>query len=401
MKDKFEILNDVKIDVDEYKEIKFDNNDEFKSKMKSTLRNRKSKYKKGLVVASLVAIVGSGILFNENVLAYIEDIWYSVSDIVKMKEDEVSTYKYNINKVAEDKDVKILFRNILLDDGKLLIDVNIDYSKFNLFKGFTKKQQEDWEVEKWGNRDTTLSVAELNEIYIDGVKFVGISGGIGEHEREDENKKVIDAIMEQGINAIENESEESFYEEINKDKFPYVVDGNKTYNFKIKIKKLHLAENYKQYYNSYEDAKKDGGPHAGVIRGNWEVNFDIKGSELIDMSKSYKFNKSTDLNINGKNSKIEIEELKVSPIYMTINCKYYGIDKENIDRLELKILDQENKELPSYGIGYDVDKGEIQFRYKNTSSKYEELTLIPYMVDDEGNTAILFEDDGIKLDINN
>ncbi|MBO3444472.1 DUF4179 domain-containing protein [Clostridium sp. CCUG 7971] len=184
MKDKFEILNDVKIDVDEYKEIKFDNNDEFKSKMKSKLRNRKIKYKKGLVVASLVAIVGSGILFNENVLAYIEDIWYSVSDIVKMKEDEVSTYKYNINKVAEDKDVKILFRNILLDDGKLLIDVNVDYSKFNLFKGFTKKQQEDWEVEKWGNRDTTLSVSELNEIYIDGAKFVGTSWGIGDHERD-------------------------------------------------------------------------------------------------------------------------------------------------------------------------------------------------------------------------
>ena len=37
MKNKFDIFNDIKIETDKYDEIKFDNNDEFKNKMKNKI----------------------------------------------------------------------------------------------------------------------------------------------------------------------------------------------------------------------------------------------------------------------------------------------------------------------------------------------------------------------------
>ena len=410
MKSKYDILNDVKIDINEYKEIKFDNNDDLKKNMKSKLRNRKSKYNKGLVVASLIAIVGSGILFNENVLAYIEDIWYSVSDIVNMKEDEVNTYKYNINKVAEDKDIKILFRNIILDDGKLLIDVNVDYSEFNPFRGFTKKQQKDWEVEKWGNRDTILSVEDLNEIYIDGVKFVGRLWGIGDHKRNDENKKSIDVILEQGINAIGNETENSFYEEINEDKFPYIIDKDKKYKFKINIKKLHLRENYELYYDSYEDAKRDGGPHAGTIRGNWEVNFDIKGSDLVDMSKLYKIdkdinismekiNKNMDVRNPNKIANINIKDIKISPLSIKLNYTYSGINNVDIDKIKFKIQNENGESVNIRSISRNNITKEALTENQNTLKDYSKLKIIPYIVDQDENIKEILYDKSIEVNI--
>ena len=39
MKDKYSILNEVKVNIDEYEEVKFDNNDNIKQRMNKKLRN--------------------------------------------------------------------------------------------------------------------------------------------------------------------------------------------------------------------------------------------------------------------------------------------------------------------------------------------------------------------------
>ena len=58
MKDKFNILNDVKVDIDEYEEVKFDNNDEFKNKMIKKIKSRKQRNIKKIATASSVAAIG-------------------------------------------------------------------------------------------------------------------------------------------------------------------------------------------------------------------------------------------------------------------------------------------------------------------------------------------------------
>ena len=152
-KDKYRILNDVKVNIDEYEEVKFDNNDNIKQRMKKKLRNRKPSYRNAIAVASAV-ILGSSVMLNENVWAHVQSIWYTIDEVFSLKKEEVKDYTYNIDKTVEDKNIKILFKSIMLDDGKLIIDANIDDTKFNPFEDLTQKQQKDWSVDKWGNKET-------------------------------------------------------------------------------------------------------------------------------------------------------------------------------------------------------------------------------------------------------
>ena len=142
MKDKYSILNDVKVNIDEYEEVKFDNNDNIKQRMKKKLRNRKPSYRNAIAVVSAV-ILGSSVMLNENVWAQVQSIWYTIDEVFSLKKEEVKDYTYNIDKTVEDKNIKILFKSIMLDDGKLIIDANIDDTKFNPFEDFTQKQQKD------------------------------------------------------------------------------------------------------------------------------------------------------------------------------------------------------------------------------------------------------------------
>lgn len=397
MKDKFEILNNVKINIDEYKEIQFDNNDALKKKMKNRIKPKNIKYIKGIAVASLALILGSGIVLQESVWADIQEIWYSLGDVWNMKKDEAKTYRYSVNKIAEDKNVKILLKDIVIDDGALIMDLNIDYRKFNPCEDFTEKQKKDWSIDKWGNGETELTVADINNIYVDGVKLIGNSWSIGDHYKDINKDKSVDVVMEQGIDGIAKEGD---YEAISRDKFPYIINKDKIYKFKIQIKKLHLDEDWESKYSSYEEAVKQGGPHAGVIRGNWEFNLDIKGSDLTNTSKNYTLNETINIPLNSKEAKIEISEIRVSPISLEMDYKFSGINNAEFENIELKIVDENNKELPENGMNWHNITHEVNARYKNILNNYDELKIVPYIIDNEGKIKEIFEDRAVEIKLN-
>lgn len=397
MKDDFEILNDVKMNVDDYEEVKFDNNDELKNKMKIKIRNRNKnkRFKRGIVAASLLAILSSGIILDNNIWADIERFWYSLGDIVNMKKEELEDYKYNINKVAIDKNVKISLKDVILDNGSLILNLNVDYSKFNPFKDFTEKQQKEWSFDKWGREETLLTVGEINNIYIDGVKYEGQSWAIGDHYQKKE--KSVDVVMEQGIDMTIKEGNDINSERVKKDEFPYVINKDKIYNFKIQIKKLHLEQDWESQYKSYDEVKKAGGPHSGIIRGNWEFNIDIKGEDLIYKSKSYSIDEVIEFSLNNKVASIEFSEVIASPLSVEIKYKFLGINNVDFDRIRLKVKDENNKEIIQDGMNVNNGTHEVVEKYKNTSNNYSELKIVPTIVDDKYNVKEVLEDKAIKV----
>lgn len=397
MKDKFEILNDVKMNIDDYEEIKFDSNDELKNKMKMKIRNRNKnkRFKKGIVAASLLAILSSGIILDNNIWADIERFWYSLGDIVNMKKEELEDYKYDINKVAIDKNVKILLKDVILNNGSLILNLNVDYSQFNPFKDFTKKQQKEWSVDKWGKDETLLTVGETNNIYIDGVKYEGQFWTIGDHYQIKE--KSVDVVMEQGIDMTIKEGNDINSKRAKKDEFPYVINKDKIYNFKIQIKKLHIEQDWESQYKSYDEVEKAGGPHSGVIRGNWEFDIDIKGEDLIDKSKLYSIDEVIEFPLNNKVASIEFSELTVSPLSVEIKYKFSGINNVDFDRIRLKIKDENNKEISPDGMTVNNGTHEVVERYKNTSNNYNKLKIVPTIVDEEYNVKEVLEDKAIKV----
>lgn len=377
MKDKYSILNDVKVNIDEYEEVKFDNNDNIKQRMKKKLRNRKPSYRNAIAVVSAV-ILGSSVMLNENVWAQVQSIWYTIDEVFSLKKEEVKDYTYNIDKTVEDKNIKILFKSIMLDDGKLIIDANIDDTKFNPFEDFTQKQQKDWSVDKWGNKETRVLLgADSTEIYVDGVKLTYFNNS-APNSKDKNDDKTTDVLIEQSIEAIESDKGEYYLEKVNENQFPNNIDVNKMYNFKIKINKLHIVES--EY--TEEESKTSEGSYGAVVEGDWGISVDIKGEDLINASTNYEINKDIDLELDDRKINVSVDNISISPIYLGLDYSYIDEDGYSI---EFKVFNDKGEEYRWISIESDsyigkTDKANFEMKLINSYKDTKYIKLVPTII---------------------
>lgn len=389
MKDKFDILNDVKIDIDEYKEIKFDNNDEFKSKMKSKLRNKKYPYKKSIAIASMALILGGGFLFTDKGWAQIKHLWYTIDEVLNMKNEEIEGYKYNINKTVEDKDIKVTFKNIMLDNDNIVIDLNIDDTKFNPYSYYTKEEQEKYSVDKWANIKTRVELdAEGVQVYVDGQKMRYKSSVMSPNSNERKEDNTTDLISYQSIGAIGKENDEYYIEEIPKDKFPYVVDENKVYKFKLKVRKIYIGQS--EY--TEEDAKKQNGRYGTAVYGDWSIDVDINGKDLLNQSLKYDINKIFILNLEEGEVRVDLNSINISPIKISLD---YNID-EIEENFEFTIFNDKGEKYQLESISGSTD---VMSYYGNIFKDTEYIKIVPVIKDFKNKKTLKFEDKAIKVPI--
>ena len=397
MKDKYRILNDVKVNIDEYEEVKFDNNDNIKQRMKKKLRNRKPSYRNAIAVASAV-ILGSSVMLNENVWAHVQSIWYTIDEVFSLKKEEVKDYTYNIDKTVEDKNIKILFKSIMLDDGKLIIDANIDDTKFNPFEDLTQKQQKDWSVDKWGNKETRVSLgADSTEIYVDGVKRTYFNNS-APNSNDKNDDKTTDVLIEQSIEAIESDKDEHYLEKVNENQFLNNIDINKMYNFKIKINKLHIVES--EYTD--EESKTGEGSYGAVVEGDWSVDVSIKGEDLINASTNYEINKDIDLELDDRKINVSVDNISISPIYLGLDYSYINEDGYSI---EFKVFNDKGEEYRWVSIQSDsyigkIDKANFEMKLINSYKDTKYIKLVPTIIHYQKGKTLVFEDKSIEIEIN-
>ena len=397
MKDKYSILNDVKVNIDEYEEVKFDNNDNIKQRMKKKLRNRKPYYRNAIAVASAV-ILGSSVMLNENVWAHVQSIWYTIDEVFSLKKEEVKDYTYNIDKTVEDKNIKILFKSIMLDDGKLIIDANIDDTKFNPFEDLTQKQQKDWSVDKWGNKETRVLLgADSTEIYVDGVKLTYFNNS-APNSKDKNDDKTTDVLIEQSIEAIESDKGDDYLEKVNENQFPNNIDVNKMYNFKIKINKLHIVES--EY--TEEESKTGEGSYGAVVEGEWGISVDIKGEDLINASTNYEINKDIDLELDDRKINISVDNISISPVYLGLDYSYINEDGYSI---EFKVFNDKGEEYRWISIESDsyigkIDKANFEMKLINSYKDTKYIKLVPTIIHYQKGKTLVFEDKSIEIEIN-
>ena len=388
MKDKYSILNEVKVNIDEYEEVKFDNNDNIKQRMKKKLRNRKQYYRNAIAVASAV-ILGSSVMLNENVWAHVQSIWYTIDEVFSLKKEEVKDYTYNIDKTVEDKNIKILFKSIMLDDGKLIIDANIDDTKFNPFEDLTQKQQKDWSVDKWGNKETRVSLgADSTEIYVDGVKRTYFNNS-APNSNDKNDDKTTDVLIEQSIEAIESDKDEHYLEKVNENQFPNNIDINKMYNFKIKINKLHIVES--EY--TEEESKTGEGSYGAVVEGDWSVDVSIKGEDLINASTNYEINKDIDLELDNRKINVSVDNISISPVYLGLDYSYINEDGYSI---EFKVFNDKGEEYRWVSIESDsyigkIDKANFEMKLINSYKDTKYIKLVPTIIHYQKGKTLVFE----------
>ena len=403
MKKDYKIFNKIQLDLYEYEEVKFSKNEnkEIKSFMKTQIQYHKTPYKK--VVASIVAVFLSiSLIFNHEVLAQVRDILINnIDDLWNNKYTDIKDYIYNINKEAEDKNIKILFKDIILDNGKLIISAKIDYSKFNPSKEFSKKQIKDWNINKLTENDTIISLGgDSTSVDVDNQSFKNWNPIPNLNQ---ENDKKADVLIEQELNFIEKNGQNI---KLSNDNFPNNIDSNKRYNFDIKIKKLYLLEK--------SNGESTNG-YGATIDGNWSIKTSIKGEDLRGISTKYNIDKDMRLNISDSdNININLKNVSFSPIYLGLDysCKNdedYILMSNKSYLVMFKIYNDKGEEYKNVKINqeYFAKKFSEQNKYINFSNQflnsYKEtkyIKIVPVVINNENGQTYTFTDKSIKIDIN-
>ena len=131
MKDKFNILNDVKVDIDEYEEVKFDNNDEFKNKMIKKIKSRKQRNIKKIATASSVAAIGivSLAVINPEMVRAMPIIGNVIegfsSSTFGSPVDKYIKHANGVEISSTDKDTTISVTEFIIDENRFMIGLSV------------------------------------------------------------------------------------------------------------------------------------------------------------------------------------------------------------------------------------------------------------------------------------
>ena len=330
MKDKFNILNDVKIDINEYEEVKFDNNDEFKAKIIKKIKSRKQRNIKKIATASSIAIIGitSLAVINPEIVRAIPIIGKVIemfdSSTFGSPVDKYAKYSQGVELSKTDKDTTISVTDFIIDENIFMIGLMVESDTLSGYEGKNERDFVNISEDILINRKRVDSISQIARQIDDTTGAVILSGNI--------------------------------------------ADLNIGNDVKVKINITGINQ-----------GKKD-------ISGDWKFQFEgekVDGSQIININKEY----------NIKGQKLVVENLVTSPISNTLILSGID-DTENytLQGTKFKVVDDKGNILRSEMINSSVDNNTGAFKAKiqieNDLSDTSYIELIPYWGMDTFNKEI-------------
>lgn len=399
MDNKYKLFNDMSIEDNNYKQYilsDIDKNRIFNSV--NTQINKKNKLKKNkfkkLITASIVCVSISIVtLSNDRVWAVFENIERQIEYYFGKKENEFNGYKVSVNESVEDKGIKMTLYEVLLDDGQILLSMNMDHSQFDessLKKGLYKNKNYYW---------------NKASVYIDNKKFI-LDSTSTVFEKEKENKQ--DFLSTISLTSIDNNDDG--YADIENYQLLDNIDVNKDYEMKVVFEEIGI-----QQVGFLPGAKYD---NSIDIDGEWEFNFIVNGNKIKDKIKTYDINKNIKIEDEGFKAELDIKMLRISPVSTKLiyNIKM-GEEYEFKNRyIDIELQDQDGNIIATGSSGRGNTEGtymnmELEIyqsnREKNFNiNKLSSIKIVPYQSyreqdssESKYNHTIKYEDKAITLDI--
>lgn len=399
MDNKYKLFNDMSIEDNNYKQYilsDIDKNRIFNSV--NTQINKQNKFKKNkfkkLITASIVCVsISIVILSNDRVWAVFENIERQIEYYFGKKENEFNGYKVSVNESVEDKGIKMTLYEVLLDDGQILLSMNMDHSQFDessLRKGLYKNKNYYW---------------NKASVYIDNKKFI-LDSTSTVFEKEKENKQ--DFLSTISLTSIDNNDDG--YADIENYQLLDNIDVNKDYEMKVVFEEIGI-----QQVGFLPGAKYD---NSIDIDGEWEFNFIVNGNKIKDKIKTYDINKNIKIEDEGFKAELDIKMLRISPVSTKLiyNIKM-GEEYEFKNRyIDIELQDQDGNIIATGSSGRGNTEGtymnmELEVyqsnREKNFNiNKLSSIKIVPYQSYREKdssnpkyNRIIKYEDKAITLDI--
>lgn len=335
MKDNFELLNNVDIDLDKYEDLNIDK-DKLKEKMRGQIK-AKSKFKKNIAVASSICIVGLGLIgagiINPslaNKIPVIENIFEDLNETFGLDTVD-SRYAQGIGQTQTKNGVTVSIEEAVSDGHNLYLTYKI--------KSEEKLPRYD-EYRPYGRNSGEFAIYSDIKIDKDGswVTGTGLTG---------------------------------YY----KDEYTFV--GMESYQLEFKGKEAPSNFNVKIKIN-----------HIGGVFANIEEM--IKGPFKFSLNIDSKVDKEV-IAVNKSQDGYKVRTIEVSPYGINVNVEFpknYVSDRDDILK-EVNLYDDKGKQVASHGYSYDIIKSNetrvenntvydtILFNYKenNCNSKPDYLIL--------------------------
>ena len=394
MKNKYELFNEINIQDEDYENYKLsqmekDNifiNVSKNIKLEKNIRNKK--YSKIAIVIILCLSISNVALNNGKVWALVESIGKQIESYLGKKENEYTGYKISVNQVSEDKGIKLSLHEVLLDDGNILLSMNLDHSNFDesgLKKGL------------YLNKNYYLPTAT---VYMDGKKFVE-TGGATKYEREKNNQQ--DFLTSLNLERVDENDDGRA--DITDYQILDNIDPNKDYNIKVVFDEVGIHK-VGLIPRVIDDEFE-------FIKGKWEFKFTVNGKNIMREIKVYNINKEINIDDEDLKAKIYIKQLRVSPVSLkltyTMNIEEgYQLNDKNI---YIELLDQHGNHINIGGGSSENEdgsliEGSLEGNLEN-NKKLESIKILPYIYYREKNSdnpkyhhRMEYEDKSISIDLN-
>lgn len=335
MKDNFEILNNVEMDLDKYEDLNIDK-DKLKKKMRGQIKS-KSKLKKNITKVAGIFIVGGGLVVAgiinpslANKIPVIENIFEDLNETFGLDTVD-SRYAQGIGQTQTKNGVTVSIEEAVSDGHNLYLTYKI--------KSEEKLPRYD-EYRPYGRNSGEFAIYSDIKIDKDGswVTGTGLTG---------------------------------YY----KDEYTFV--GMESYQLEFKGKEAPSNFNVKIKIN-----------HIGGVFANIEEM--IKGPFKFSLNIDSKVDKEV-IAVNKSQDGYKVRTIEVSPYGINVNVEFpknYVSDREDILK-EVNLYDDKGKQVASHGYSYDIIKSNetrvenntvydtILFNYKenNCNSKPDYLIL--------------------------
>ena len=345
MKNNYEVLNNVNIDLDEYQDINIDK-DKLKQQMRQQIKS-KGKLKKNISVVASACIVASGLIYlgNSNpALAYNIPILGSMLEMIEgaLNNNDLSDSYTDVNKsfsrngLTVKVDKAVYSKNQIFMDLELKTDIPFKNSKYA--KALT-----------YDNRKEFVDSLELNAI--DWVFSI--------------NNKTID-------NYGFHSPRFHYIDE-------YTLKGTMLMDFKSPIDKSNNYDIFKMKFNlvsNYNEDKKEY-EYIDDIDSTWELEFPVKSN--ISKTKTIRPKVTQD--------GMTVEKVTLTPTSLNLKVS----SKKNIG-LSAEVKDDKGNILSGAGVGIsNGDTYDGDYHLNNIGQDMKYITVLAYKENSNGRNELISE----------
>ena len=372
MKNKFKMFNDTKIDESDYGDFNLSEKEKEKIKyrMISKINKDKKNYKKYITVASAsLVIIGCMAFTNETTLAYIELIGERIEKFLGRDTQEFKGYKVSINETKEVGGLKINLSELMLDDGQMILSLNLDYSNFDL--------------KKLGIDKDSL-IPKISAIEVNDLVYIGAACSTSNKKVKCENQ--INYLIKYSLTDIDTDGDkigDTPYEVLDN------IEENKDYKIKVNFKTLsYNTKNNIGNIVGNRGSDKGDSYYVGEYPLNLTFETTLNGKNIMANTTVKKLNKKININEDNVKGLLTIEEVRISPVSVKIKYNFNGEHESNMSAVSVMVVDEKGNNLFSSATG--TGEGDMSY----TRAEYElngdekKIIITPTVYDEKENKEL-------------